>query len=274
MLPAAHGFDHADRPRQHGGAGDQHVHAQPAAAQFVPGTDDEGPAGPEHHRGGHHEGDPAEKIASGQGHLAAGIEVQRLGEHHRLHRADAGQANAQQVAIAGTPACRLAGFAGGQVGPVAERGQPRQWLRQRRACRIPLDADAPGDGIGGGIQHAGFAAQGAVDQPGAGGAAHAVGEHGDFTATGDGVGVAGQQLFAVPRRQCRCVGVHPPGGLVTQAVVILQVGIDDPARGRRATFATELMRLAVDLHAQRCRRQCFAAVMAGIGGGAGQGGQG
>ena len=151
---AAQRLDHAGEIRQQRRGGDQRVHAEAAMAQLAPGPGDERPAGVEHHRRRHQERDPAEEVARRQRHLPAGVEVQRLGEHHRLHRAQAGQPQPQQVAVARGAALALAALTAGQVRPEAERHEDLQHRRQRRGLRVPGEADAPGHRVRRHLHHA------------------------------------------------------------------------------------------------------------------------
>ena len=175
---AAHGFEGACAPGQQDGTRDQRVHAGATVAQFAHGAGEERPTCVEHHRRADQEGDPAQEVAQRQRHLPARVQVQRLGEHHRLHRPKTGDPGPQQPAVALAAPLALAGLAGGQERPVAQRLQAPQRTRQWRARRVPGDADAAGHRVRADFQHACLAAQGPVDQPGAGCAAHPIGEQG------------------------------------------------------------------------------------------------
>jgi hypothetical protein len=86
---AADRFDHrrdigeADRQR------DQHIHARAAQRQLAPGAAKEREARIEHHGRGDQHRDDAEEVAGADIEFA-GAPVQGFGEHHRLHRAEAG----------------------------------------------------------------------------------------------------------------------------------------------------------------------------------------
>ena len=129
---------------------DQHIHARAAFPQLAPGAGQERKAGIEHHRCRDQEGEPAKEVARGHRHLVLRVQVQRLGEHHRLQRADARQAHAQQPAPRIGAPRRFLVAAAGEVGPVAQRdaggaGLPDRRLRagfQTRRMR-PVTALAP-----------------------------------------------------------------------------------------------------------------------------------
>ena len=102
-------------------------------------------------------------------------------------------------------------------------------MRMRPVTALALTSVTPG-----------FARQRAVDQPGAGGAAHAVGEQGDLAAAiVDGARVFGLHFLAIPQRQRAVVGIDAGAGSLAQAVVVVEVGVLDPLRGRRAAIAAE-----------------------------------
>ena len=67
---AAQGLDHAGEVGEQRRSRDQRVHAEAALAQLARSAGEERPAGVEHHRCRHQEGDPAEEVARRQRHLA------------------------------------------------------------------------------------------------------------------------------------------------------------------------------------------------------------
>src|SRR5690606_10860225 len=111
------------------------------------------------------------------------------------------------------------------------------------------------DGVGADFAHAGFALQGAIDQPGAGGAVHAFDDDGDAVAVTAVLDVAGLDVLAVPAAVVGGGFVHSGAGRLAQAVVIVEAGVADPGGGGRAAVAAHGARLSVQLHQHRRRRQ-------------------
>ena len=138
----------------------------------------------------------------------------------------------------------------------------RELGEQRRARGVPADAHAAGDGVGADVANAGFAPQRVVDQPGAGGAVHAFADHGDLAALGRVEGVSGLHVGAVPGAVVGGRQVHAGAGGITQAVVVAQAGVADPAGGRPAAGAADFALGAVQAHAHGVRGQGLAAVEA------------
>src|SRR3546814_15203517 len=87
---------------------------------------------------------------------------------------------------------------------------------------------APGDRVGAGVEHARFAPQRAIDEPGAGGAAHAVGEHGDLASALDGMHVLVQQVVAIPGREVHRTHADLAGRRAAQLGVVAPVGLAEP----------------------------------------------
>src|SRR5690606_3424272 len=104
----------------------------------------------------------------------------------------------------------------------------------------------------------------AVDQPGAGGAAHAVGEQGDLAAARHVARVLGLDLLAVPQREVvvERLLVNAARGRGAQAVVVPQARVLDPLRRGGASLAAELARGAGDGAARRGGGQGLGAVVA------------
>ncbi len=107
---AAHGLDHAGEVGQQRRAGDQRVHAQPRAGA-ARATRRRGRASRRRTPPASTPGSVIQRKKSrvGQRHRRVEVQVQRLGQHHRLHRAEPGDAEAQQVAVAVASACILGG---------------------------------------------------------------------------------------------------------------------------------------------------------------------
>src|SRR3546814_11347107 len=84
-----------------------------------------------------------------------------------------------------------------------------------------------------------FAPQRASDEPGAGGAAHAVGEYGDLASALDGMHVLVQQVVAIPGREVHRLDADLAGRHAAQLVVVAEVGVPDPLPPAGAAFAAQ-----------------------------------
>ncbi|MBV6417453.1 MAG: hypothetical protein CMLOHMNK_02153 [Steroidobacteraceae bacterium] len=260
-LDDARAIDECDRDR------DGHIDAEAARTQRAQCAREERARRIKDNRRRDEEADPAQQIARGRIDAVEGPEVKPARIHHRLHRAEACDHELLERGAMLAPSRVVERGGIERQRRVARAGQRSENLRQRTHAILPGDTCASRGGVDLHVDDTGHVADGALDQPHAGGAAYALDQEYRFVPTVAEIAqhMTGEfrpcprtgQIRGLPRRGCA------RRRAASQPVVVREAEPFDPFGRRAAALAADGMILAGDPRERRAVcRQRFPAVPA------------
>ena len=250
LAVAAHRVPDAGREREHDADADRHVHADAARPQGLQRACVERPSGVERHRDRDQHAHEPQQFADAGVHARRLADVERHGEHHHLHHAEAGDREPLQRRATLQDRELLGRLAGERVRPQADVLQHAQQVAEPHLRGIPHQARTRRGRVHAHVEHAALQVQRLVGEPAAGGAAHAFEQHGDGArAPGLGARQALDELRPVIGRPAiRPRGLVGAGrGRVPVRVVVVETGAGDELRDGLAAVAADRLLTAADV---------------------------